>query len=326
MANNLEELVKRMNGLTGTERLEYSTVAREVTARDRQLDNRFCKDLQIAAIRQARNYLGDKLIRTVAPHRILDPSAGPFIAVRLNILTRKTLGGFETDLNGRVFTGAGESLPDSTQRERRRALAAGACTDTARSRAAFSAAAFFRAERPGEPPPGRLCDARGITPKTRNPVSVNGRAPKLRIVTIVGVMAIMIIVTRFLDGSGSDRTFDQKRCREARLLTTLDRSLCFDQSGTQDDQTQRTIHGLTVSGKCAGLQTGNTIDSWTEPNREFVLMSNARPIWSRCIIGAHLLRRRCLDHRACPVAFGLGSIRSVIRLGNQSLRADQTCP
>ncbi len=107
MASNLEELVKRMNGLTGTERLEYGTVAREVTARDRQLDNRFCKDLQLAAIRQARNYLGDKLIRTVAPHRILDPSAGPLIAVRLNILTRKTLGGFETDLDGRVFTGAG---------------------------------------------------------------------------------------------------------------------------------------------------------------------------------------------------------------------------
>jgi predicted oxidoreductase len=111
VASNLEELVKRMNGRTGTDLLEHDTVFREVTARDRQLDNRFGKDLQLAAIRQARNYLGDKLIRTVAPHRILDPSAGPLIAVRLNILTRKTLGGFETDLDGRVFTGAGAVFP-----------------------------------------------------------------------------------------------------------------------------------------------------------------------------------------------------------------------
>ena len=80
-------------------------------ARDRQLDNTFCKDAQVVAIRGARNYRGDRLIRTTKPHRILDPAAGPLIAVRLNILTRKTLGGLHTDLSARVLTAVGEPLP-----------------------------------------------------------------------------------------------------------------------------------------------------------------------------------------------------------------------
>ena len=108
VADNLRDLVQGMNALTGEPLLDFATVEREITARDRQLDNPFGKDLQIAAIRQARKYLGDKLIRVAKPHRILDPKAGPLIAVKLNILTRKTLGGFETDLSGRVFTNGGE--------------------------------------------------------------------------------------------------------------------------------------------------------------------------------------------------------------------------
>ncbi|MFD9609664.1 FAD-binding protein, partial [Streptomyces sp. NPDC059083] len=72
--------------------------------------NPFTKDLQVTAIRGARRYLGDKLIRTAAPHRILDPAAGPLIAVRLNILTRKSLGGLETDLDSRVLTEGGAPL------------------------------------------------------------------------------------------------------------------------------------------------------------------------------------------------------------------------
>jgi predicted oxidoreductase len=62
-------------------------------------------------LRGARNYIGDKLIRVAPPHRILDPAHGPLIAVRLNILTRKTLGGLETDLDGRVFGGVGRMIP-----------------------------------------------------------------------------------------------------------------------------------------------------------------------------------------------------------------------
>ncbi len=87
-------LVARMNALTGGSRCSTPrALEREIVARDRELDNPFSKDMQIIAIRGARRYLGDRLIRTAKPHRLLDPAAGPLIAVRLHILTRKTLGG-----------------------------------------------------------------------------------------------------------------------------------------------------------------------------------------------------------------------------------------
>ena len=82
----------------------------QIKARDLQLTNPFAKDAQITAIRGARNYRGDKLIRTAKPHAILDPENGPLIAVRLNILTRKSLGGLHTDMQGRVLTPAGDVL------------------------------------------------------------------------------------------------------------------------------------------------------------------------------------------------------------------------
>jgi predicted oxidoreductase len=105
-------LVRRMNALTGdAPLLDPAVVEQEILARDRQLDNAFGKDAQLSAIRNARAYLGDKLTRVVAPHRLLDPAAGPLIAVRLSILTRKTLGGLQTDLDSRVIDAAGEPIP-----------------------------------------------------------------------------------------------------------------------------------------------------------------------------------------------------------------------
>jgi predicted oxidoreductase len=80
-------------------------------ARDREMDNDFTKDAQVTAIRGARNDRGDRLIRVAGPHKLLDPAAGPLIAVRLNILTRKTLGGLQTDLDGRVLTMDGTPIP-----------------------------------------------------------------------------------------------------------------------------------------------------------------------------------------------------------------------
>jgi predicted oxidoreductase len=100
-----------MNALTETPLLNADRVESEVIARDREMDNVFTKDLQITALRGARNYLGDKLIRVAKPHRLLDPDAGPLIAVRLHILTRKTLGGLETDLSARVLGSDGEPIP-----------------------------------------------------------------------------------------------------------------------------------------------------------------------------------------------------------------------
>jgi predicted oxidoreductase len=109
--DNLADLVAGMNLLTAEPLLDLGVVEREVTARDRQLDNRFGKDGQIALIRQARRYLGDRLIRVAKPRPILEPRDGPLIAVKLNILTRKTLGGLETDLSARVFSTSGTIVP-----------------------------------------------------------------------------------------------------------------------------------------------------------------------------------------------------------------------
>ncbi|MCP3757570.1 FAD-binding dehydrogenase [Streptomyces sp. TBY4] len=108
---DLSALVRGMNAVTKEGLLDEETVRREIVARDREIANPFTKDLQVTAIHGARKYLGDKLIRTAAPHRILDPAAGPLIAVRLSILTRKSLGGLETDLDSRVLTATGEPLP-----------------------------------------------------------------------------------------------------------------------------------------------------------------------------------------------------------------------
>ena len=107
---DLARLVERMNALAGEPLLDLKDVEREIAARDRQLDNAFGKDMQIAAIRAARRYLGDKLTRTASPHQLLDPAAGPLIAVRLNILTRKTLGGLQTDLDSRVIGADGQPV------------------------------------------------------------------------------------------------------------------------------------------------------------------------------------------------------------------------
>ncbi|HEX5532566.1 MAG TPA: FAD-binding dehydrogenase [Actinomycetales bacterium] len=111
VADNLRELVGRMNALTGEPLLDFDHVAAQVIERDREIANPYTKDAQVTAIRGARNYLGDKLIRTAPPHRLLDPAAGPLIGVRLHVLTRKTLGGLHTDLEGRVLGSGGEPVP-----------------------------------------------------------------------------------------------------------------------------------------------------------------------------------------------------------------------
>ncbi|MGV9657901.1 FAD-binding dehydrogenase [Streptomyces koyangensis] len=107
----LPALVRGMNALTDEPLIDEAALHRTLTARDREITNPFTKDSQITAIRGARSYLGDRLIRAAAPHAILDPAAGPLIAVRLNILTRKSLGGLQTDLSSRVLTESGEPLP-----------------------------------------------------------------------------------------------------------------------------------------------------------------------------------------------------------------------
>jgi uncharacterized protein len=108
---DLRSLVEGMNRLTDEPMLDFAQVEAEVVARDREMDNPFTKDLQVTAIHGARRYLADRLTRVAAPHKLLDPDAGPLIGVKLHILTRKTLGGLQTDLDGRVLRADGEPLP-----------------------------------------------------------------------------------------------------------------------------------------------------------------------------------------------------------------------
>lgn len=105
--HTLADLVAGMNELTPDAPLDYEQVRSVIEARDRELDNKYTKDLQVAAMRAARAYAPDRIVRIASPHRILDPKAGPLIAVKLHLLTRKTLGGLETDLSSRVLRSDG---------------------------------------------------------------------------------------------------------------------------------------------------------------------------------------------------------------------------
>jgi uncharacterized protein len=111
VANDLESLVAKMNGLTDEPLLDPSTIRGQIESRDLQMANPFAKDAQVQGIRNARRYLGDRLGRVAAPHRILDRSAGPLIGVKLHILTRKTLGGIQTDLSSRAFGNDRQLIP-----------------------------------------------------------------------------------------------------------------------------------------------------------------------------------------------------------------------
>ncbi len=110
VADTLEALVAGMTKITPETPVDLKKIRAQIEARDAQVGNPYAKDAQITAINGARGYLGDKLIRTAKPHRILDPKNGPMIAVRLNILTRKSLGGIHTDVTGQVLKPAGQAF------------------------------------------------------------------------------------------------------------------------------------------------------------------------------------------------------------------------
>ncbi|MBD0688718.1 FAD-binding dehydrogenase [Streptomyces sp. CBMA123] len=111
VARTLPELVAAMNGIARGPALDPADIERQIVARDRELGNEFSKDVQVMAIRNARRSLTDRIARVAKPHRILDPAHGPLIGVRLNILSRKTLGGLQTDLDSRVIGADGAPVP-----------------------------------------------------------------------------------------------------------------------------------------------------------------------------------------------------------------------
>lgn len=110
VADNLHELVDGMNRITDDVKLDFEDIKRQIVQRDAEMANPFSKDAQVMGIHNARRYVGDKLMRVAKPHRILDPAHGPLIAVKLHIITRKTLGGIQTDLDGRTFSKEGSPI------------------------------------------------------------------------------------------------------------------------------------------------------------------------------------------------------------------------
>lgn len=111
VADTTEELVAGMNELSRGPAIDHGHLVGQIVDRDRQMDHTFSKDAQVQAIHNARNYLGDKIVRVQKPHKILDPEHGPLIAVRLNLLSRKTLGGLETNLDAQVIGSGGTPIP-----------------------------------------------------------------------------------------------------------------------------------------------------------------------------------------------------------------------
>src|SRR5215217_148282 len=111
VAGNLADLVNDMNALTEEPLLDYRQLRRQIEERDAEIQNPYSKDIQVTGIHNSRRYLGDRLFRTVKPHRILDPAAGPLIAVRLQVVTRKTLGGIQTNLAGQALGQDGFPIP-----------------------------------------------------------------------------------------------------------------------------------------------------------------------------------------------------------------------
>jgi predicted oxidoreductase len=105
VADSIEELVKKMNSLTGENDVNLNVLREAVKSYDDTIDRGFplFNDEQLRRIAHARQYKGDR-VRTCKFQKINDSKALPLIAVREHILTRKTLGGIQTDLNCRVLT------------------------------------------------------------------------------------------------------------------------------------------------------------------------------------------------------------------------------
>ncbi len=111
VADNLTDLVAGMNRVSGEGLINEDHLRAQISARDTQIDNPFSKDAQMMAIHAARNYRGDRLLRTAKPHKFLDPANGPLIAVKLRILTRKSLGGLHTNLDSQMLGPDGQTVP-----------------------------------------------------------------------------------------------------------------------------------------------------------------------------------------------------------------------
>ena len=110
--DSLDGLVMKMNQLTRSHDIDLNTLRATVKHFDDLFANpqALAADQQIRRIEEARQWKPDRL-RTCKPAPLSKPGAGPFIAIRMQLITRKSLGGLRTDLHSRVLNGAGQPVP-----------------------------------------------------------------------------------------------------------------------------------------------------------------------------------------------------------------------
>jgi len=141
-ARPLPDLIRGMHRLDGG-LVDGAWLTAQIEASDAQVDNPFTRDAQLIAIHAARNYRGDRLIRTAPLHKLLDPANGPLIAVKLHVLTRKTLGRLQTNLESQMIGADGQVCPGFLRPERSLGLEAAGITVITRLRARFWAGVSF---------------------------------------------------------------------------------------------------------------------------------------------------------------------------------------
>ena len=113
VADSLPELMGKMDDLSlpGVT-IDRAGMESDIRVYDAQIDRgeRYFNDDQLRRIAAFRQYKGDRL-RTCAFQKIDDPRARPLIAIREFILSRKSLGGIQTDLESRVLDLSGNPIP-----------------------------------------------------------------------------------------------------------------------------------------------------------------------------------------------------------------------
>ncbi len=117
-ANSLEELVTKMNSLNansqtvGKGTVELENVRQAIQSYDAQIERgkEFHNDDQLRRIAQVRNWRGDRS-RTCKFARIMEKKSMPLVAFREFIVSRKSMGGIQTDLESRVLSNDGQPIP-----------------------------------------------------------------------------------------------------------------------------------------------------------------------------------------------------------------------
>lgn len=110
--DSLGGLAQKMNALTGSSDVDPAVLQATADAFDANFSNGLAltNDDQIRHILHARQWRPDRM-RTCKPAPLQMKGAGPYIAIQMQLITRKSLGGLQTDLQSRVLQADGATVP-----------------------------------------------------------------------------------------------------------------------------------------------------------------------------------------------------------------------